>query len=403
MVRGALKLMNTVIHRRSHGCSQAHLSTYSDSIRHVRSYCFPPQARASPSLPIYLRRFSVSPSLLLLPLRSLSLDSPYTMFALGPRASTTVLFASLISALVFADSGSHDHLGRRHHGHAQRGLEKRFDNARFTFYDAGINACGSFDQPDGFVSTVTSVTYHRALIGGFSAADCCTQFSCACSRGVVRPPCGTGVHPPLQQWDGGSHCYKTITLNYKGKTAQAKITDYVCVSFCSNPASQPTAVSLNKQCVECPFAAIDLSRGLMEHMVGSNYEDIGQVYGEWDFGSGAAPPPPPPPPTTTTHKPKTTTTTHKPSTTTTSHKETTTSTTHSTSFEESYVPSSLWTRTKPDRQLVRALLQIRGCKPSSRGTRRNSLESRSVIVLLGGLCACWTPKAPPRKMAGAAV
>ena len=68
----------------------------------------------------------------------------------------TFVFTVLASSIAIAQAGSHDIPGRRHHALSvnitERSIEKRFDNARFTYYDAGVNACGSFDQPNDFVS-----------------------------------------------------------------------------------------------------------------------------------------------------------------------------------------------------------------------------------------------------------
>ena len=86
------------------------------------------------------------------------------MFAVAHRFHTTLVFAALASTLVLADV-SHDHRGLSH-GHRNLAvnfteptnqIQKRFDNARFTLYDAGLNACGSFDQDSDFVSSAHSL------------------------------------------------------------------------------------------------------------------------------------------------------------------------------------------------------------------------------------------------------
>ncbi len=35
----------------------------------------------------------------------------------------------------------------------------------------------------------------------------------------------------IQIWDGGSHCFKSITISYQGKTTQAQIVDEVRPKF----------------------------------------------------------------------------------------------------------------------------------------------------------------------------
>ncbi|KAI8998807.1 hypothetical protein BD414DRAFT_476141 [Trametes punicea] len=216
------------------------------------------------------------------------------MFTLASRFRLTLFFVILASSLVLADTahaGSHNlkrlQNGRRHA--AVNALErnstlthqKRFDNTRFTFFQVGLNACGSFDHDSDFIVALN--TY---------------------------------------QWDGGSHCYEKITVDYQGKSTAATITD---------------------ECEECPFGAIDLSPSLFSFLAGST--DPGQVYGSWNFGGGA-------PPTVTTMPEKPTSTTHQqptstpsptptPSPSTTTHKtsshKTSTSTLASTS---SAVPTS---------------------------------------------------------------
>ncbi|PIL23828.1 hypothetical protein GSI_13579 [Ganoderma sinense ZZ0214-1] len=206
------------------------------------------------------------------------------MFTLARRFRSTFVFAALASALVLADP-SHEH---RALNHAHRRLtlnlnetdghfEKRFDGTRFTYFNVGTNACGSFDHDGDFIVALNT-----------------------------------------HQWDGGSHCYEEITITYQGKSTQAKITD---------------------ECEECPYAAIDLSPGLFEYLVPGGL-NAGEVYGSWVFGGGSPPPPstteaPPPPETTsTTHS-----STPQPTTTSTSTPHTTSHST-TTKVSTSSTPTS---------------------------------------------------------------
>jgi len=113
----------------------------------------------------------------------------------------------------------------------QRGLEKRFDNAKFTLYDAGLGACGQVNSNSDFIVALNHL-----------------------------------------QFDSGGYCFKTITINYQGKSAQAQIVD---------------------RCEICPYGGLDLSRGLFSFF-GS--QGTGIIFGSWGLGSGAPPPPPPPSP-----------------------------------------------------------------------------------------------------------
>jgi len=150
-------------------------------------------------------------------------------------------------------------------------VEKRGGAARFTRYVAGRGACGGFNSDNDFIVALN------------------------------RP-----------EWDNGAHCYDSITITYKGKTAQAQIVD---------------------ECMGCPPNALDLSNGLFAY-----FEDplSGVFYGDWTYGSGAViSSSTPPPPTSTKSKPTpTSSTTHS---TTTSAKPTTshTSTSMSASKETS--------------------------------------------------------------------
>lgn len=87
------------------------------------------------------------------------------MSALSSRFQLTFLFVLLASSSALAHSGAHEHKrlenGRRHAAvniaprNDTHQFEKRFDNARFTFFPTGQNACGSFDHDSDFVSLLS--------------------------------------------------------------------------------------------------------------------------------------------------------------------------------------------------------------------------------------------------------
>ncbi|EAU88104.2 hypothetical protein CC1G_11527 [Coprinopsis cinerea okayama7 len=142
--------------------------------------------------------------------------------------------------------GSPQELAKRAPGDVH--LYKRFTNSKWSFYDVGLGACGEWNVESDFIVALNA-----------------EQF-------------GSGYPGP--------HCGKTITLRYNGKTAQAKIMD---------------------RCPGCPYGGLDLSRSLFRHFA---HEDLGIIYGSWDFGSGGGDNAPattqaPAPPTTT---PRTTST-----------------------------------------------------------------------------------------------
>ncbi|KAJ3551114.1 hypothetical protein NM688_g4921 [Phlebia brevispora] len=193
---------------------------------------------------------------------------------LGQDDATCRSFLStlVLSLSLFSVATADKHISRRHH--ALNRLErdhtagKRFDSARMTYYEAGLGACGQTNSDSDFIVALNSA-----------------------------------------QYDGGSHCFETITISYNGKSTSAQITD---------------------ECPGCPYGGLDLTPGLFSFF---SSEDAGVIYGEWDFGSGGGAadspsptptptPTPPPPPPTTTWKP-TSTWSPLPLPTTTSTKHTT--------------------------------------------------------------------------------
>jgi hypothetical protein len=175
-------------------------------------------------------------------------------------------------------SNRHVEIAKRQEGHVQ--LHKRFSDARWSFYDVGLGACGKTNVASDFIVALNTPQYG----GGYP----------------------------------GPNCFKTITMTYNGKTTQATVMD---------------------QCPGCPYGGLDLSRGLFKFFAP---ESVGILYGTWYFNDDG-PAPPKPPKTTTkewipvptfTWKPKPTTT-WKPEPTTTWTPEPTTSTKKSSSSSSS--------------------------------------------------------------------
>ncbi|BEI84246.1 hypothetical protein CcaverHIS002_0408500 [Cutaneotrichosporon cavernicola] len=98
---------------------------------------------------------------------------------------------------------------------------KRFDG-KATYYEAGLGACGGVN----------------------TGADKIVALN-------------------AQQWDGGAHCGKTITITEGGKSAQATIVDL---------------------CPGCPYGALDLSESLF-----TNFHDTGKGVFQlsWTFNDGS--------------------------------------------------------------------------------------------------------------------
>jgi len=145
-------------------------------------------------------------------------------------------------------------------------LNKRDGSDRFTWFPDGLGACGNYNSPGDYIIALSTL-----------------------------------------QWDGGSHCGEKVTLSYGGKTAVAIVAD---------------------ECQECPYNAIDLSRGLFSYF--ADPDGVGEVYGTWSYGDESTP-------TSTSTTTRATTTKAPPtitkasSTTTSSWSQTTTTTSTTTS------------------------------------------------------------------------
>ncbi|KAG2060885.1 hypothetical protein BDR06DRAFT_1002102 [Suillus hirtellus] len=145
--------------------------------------------------------------------------------------SSVILLVSAI--LPFTVGATHVHHKRgRHQELAQRargdvGNHKRsFDNARFTFYDVGLGACGQYSSPNDFIVALNVAQY------------------------------GAGYPGP--------QCFKSITIWYGDKTAQATIMD---------------------KCMGCPYGGLDFSESLFSYFAS---ESGGVLYGSWGFNDGAS-------------------------------------------------------------------------------------------------------------------
>ncbi|KAH8117489.1 RlpA-like double-psi beta-barrel-protein domain-containing protein-containing protein [Phellopilus nigrolimitatus] len=104
-------------------------------------------------------------------------------------------------------------------------LSKRFSNARFTFYDVGLGACGKTNSPSDFIVALNTPQY------------------------------GSG--------SPGPQCFKMISITYNGKTTQAQIMD---------------------ECPGCPYGGLDMSDGLFDFFADASE---GVIYGTWEFTDGS--------------------------------------------------------------------------------------------------------------------
>ncbi|KAG1734524.1 hypothetical protein EDB19DRAFT_1155987 [Suillus lakei] len=142
---------------------------------------------------------------------------------------TTILgFLFAIIPFSFANTQGY-HWGRRRQEVAIRArgdvdvVKRSFDDARFTFYDVGLGACGEYNVASDFIVALNADQY------------------------------GSGYPGP--------ECFLSITISYGGKTAQAVIMD---------------------ECVGCPYGGLDFSRGLFDYFAS---ESEGVIYGSWSFNT----------------------------------------------------------------------------------------------------------------------
>ncbi|KAJ8596908.1 hypothetical protein M405DRAFT_34414 [Rhizopogon salebrosus TDB-379] len=137
------------------------------------------------------------------------------------------------------------------HGPSANQLGDRIFSKRdqFTYFQDGQGACGTFNSPSDFIVALNSCDY-----------------------------------------DGGAHCFQTITITVNGKSTQAQITD---------------------ECPGCPCGGLDLSEALFGFFAPVSE---GELSGTWTYGDGGTS-------TTSTPLPSTTkqssTSTWTPSTTST--------------------------------------------------------------------------------------
>ncbi|KAH9000904.1 RlpA-like double-psi beta-barrel-protein domain-containing protein-containing protein, partial [Lactarius hatsudake] len=104
---------------------------------------------------------------------------------------------------------------------------KRFNNAKFTYYDVGYGTCGHYNKPSDFIVAINSA-----------------------------------------QYSNGDYCGTTITITYGEKSTQAVIMDEATIS------------SSALGCTGCPYAGLVLSEGLFSFFAPP---DVGVIYGEWVF------------------------------------------------------------------------------------------------------------------------
>ncbi|KAL1717337.1 Non-catalytic module family EXPN protein [Schizophyllum commune] len=125
----------------------------------------------------------------------------------------------------------HSDLAKRAPGDVQR-FSKRVSNARMTYYEVGLGACGIVNVPSDFIVAVSADEWDAGLTHGYPS----------------------------------DVCFKPITIEYNGVTAQATVTD---------------------RCENCPsFSGIDLSYDLFK-VFAPNPEETGIIYANWWYNDGS--------------------------------------------------------------------------------------------------------------------
>jgi len=120
--------------------------------------------------------------------------------------SLSLVLSLALSAVSLVSADSHQN-ARRHsvmkRNPNDTSLSKRFSDARFTYYAAGLGACGKTNSASDFIVAMNS-----------------------------------------GQFSGGSHCFDTITISFGGKSTQAQVMD---------------------ECPGCPYGGLDFSEGLFKY------------------------------------------------------------------------------------------------------------------------------------------
>lgn len=144
---------------------------------------------------------------------------------------TLVAFFAFFEVVICGDNIHGSPWSRRHNSNVDvvaarqnNALEKRFDGAQFTYYAAGLGACGIVNIASDFIVALNAA-----------------------------------------QFDGGAHCFQTITITVNGKSTQAQITD---------------------KCMSCPWGGLDFTSGLFTFFAP---ESLGVLSGSWVFGGAASP------------------------------------------------------------------------------------------------------------------
>ncbi|KAJ7574103.1 hypothetical protein C8J56DRAFT_872681 [Mycena floridula] len=146
------------------------------------------------------------------------------MIMVSPLLSLLFL-AAVCSAQLHQSRASHESLAHRVASNSTFTNIKR-DSDTFSWWEVGLGACGGTNKPTEFVVSLSA-----------------------------------------QNWDGGAHCYKEITIQYNGRSAQAQIVD---------------------ECMACPWNGLDFSHSLFSHFVSPDTpENVGIIYGSWSYGSNS--------------------------------------------------------------------------------------------------------------------
>lgn len=138
------------------------------------------------------------------------------MKSAGTLVSAFVLSTVTLSS-VFAAKADHHQIAKS--------LEKRSFSGQATYFVDGLGACGITNGPGDFIVALNTPQY-----GGGSP---------------------------------GPECFKTITINAGGKSAQATITD---------------------ECPSCAYGSLDFSEGLFQHF---NDLSVGEFPITWSYNDGS--------------------------------------------------------------------------------------------------------------------
>ncbi|OBZ75199.1 hypothetical protein A0H81_04504 [Grifola frondosa] len=158
-------------------------------------------------------------------------------------------------------------------------LEKRYSDAKFTWYDAGENACGSTDSDNDWVSNVASALRSRRVSDALLqvvavSSDVSVAVLSATFASTQLGPSSNLAMANIASRRSRSHI---MARPHRRKSLTRCVP---CSSLCMYRIT--ASDSLGAQCPGCKEYDLDMSKGLFSHLASP---DQGVIYGNWVYNS----------------------------------------------------------------------------------------------------------------------